>query len=70
MTINHGGDLSEDYFIAYISLIMNGRGTTLEEAKEFTFQRLFQNHEGTLGDRSHKSFVRAYERMAQGAVGA
>ncbi|QHA35050.1 hypothetical protein D5E69_04000 [Rossellomorea marisflavi] len=70
MTINHGGDLSEDYFIAYISLIMNSRGITLEEAKAFTFQRLFQNDEETLGDRSHKSFMRAYERMAQGVVGA
>ncbi|UTE72279.1 hypothetical protein M1I95_18745 [Rossellomorea marisflavi] len=70
MTINHADDLSEDYFIAYISLIMNSRCTTLEEAKAFTFQRLFQNDEGTLGNRSHKSFVRAYERMAQGIVRA
>ncbi|MGX1265899.1 hypothetical protein [Rossellomorea marisflavi] len=65
MTINHGGDLSEGYFIAYLTLIMNSRGSTLEEAKAFTFKRLFQNDEGTLGDYSYRRFIQAYQHLEQ-----
>jgi len=42
MTVNHASILTKDYFIAYLKLIMNSRGYTLVEAKEFAFDFFFK----------------------------
>ena len=60
MVINKGGNLSKEYFIAYLKLIMNSRQCTLEKAKEITFERLFQKDKKTLGSISFERFTNAY----------
>lgn len=63
MVINNGGNLSEEYFISYLSLVMNSRKCTLEEAKEVTFERLFNNNEKSLGSISFHHFFSAYDEL-------
>ncbi|NHM32022.1 hypothetical protein [Neobacillus terrae] len=63
MVINSGGNLSVEYFKAYFRLIMNSRQVSLEEAKDITFSRLFQNVEATLGQTSFQNFSAAYEQL-------
>ena len=65
MVINKGGNLSKEYFIAYLKLIMNSRQCTLEKAKEITFERLFQKDKETLGSISFESFTNAYEDLKE-----
>lgn len=65
MVINNGGNLSKEYFIAYLSLIMNSRQCNLEKAKEITFERLFQNDKKTLGNISFEHFINAYEGLKE-----
>ena len=65
MVINNGGNLSKEYFVAYLSLIMNSRKCTLEKAREITFSRLFRKDEKTLGSISFDHFISAYEDLKE-----
>ncbi|EOR21647.1 hypothetical protein ABW02_26015 [Niallia circulans] len=60
MVINKGGNLSKDYFKAYLKLIMNSLEVSIELAREKAFARLFSNKENTLGSISYSNFIRAY----------
>ncbi len=60
MVINKGGNLSKEYFKAYLELIMNSMGVSIEAAKEKAFSRLFNNKESTLGSISYNNFIHAY----------
>lgn len=63
MIIKNGGILREEYFISYLSLVMNSMQCTLEEAKEVTFERLFKKNEKTLGTISFQHFINAYNEL-------
>ncbi|KAB7672213.1 hypothetical protein [Bacillus sp. B1-b2] len=65
MVINKGGNLSKEYFKAYMELIMNSMGVSIETAKEKAFSRLFSNKESTLGSISYNNFVHAYYELVQ-----
>ncbi|MBP2079794.1 hypothetical protein [Oceanobacillus polygoni] len=65
MVINNGGNLSKEYFVACLSLIMNSRQCNLERAKEITFARLFRKDEKTLGNNSFDQFINAYEDLQE-----
>ncbi|MBL5874949.1 hypothetical protein HV417_15865 [Bacillus sporothermodurans] len=65
MLINNDGNLSKEYFIAYLKLIMSSRKCTLEKAKEITFERLFQKDKKTLGNISFERFTNAYEGLKE-----
>uniref|UniRef100_UPI003F4991E7 hypothetical protein n=1 Tax=Niallia taxi TaxID=2499688 RepID=UPI003F4991E7 len=60
MVINKGGNLSKEYFKAYMELIMNSMGLSIETAKEKAFLRLFSNNASTLGSISYNNFISAY----------
>ena len=63
MTINHAGTLGKEYFISYIKLIMNACGCSVDEAKEQTFKRLFNNQEESMGRETYKQFLIAYREL-------
>ncbi|MDE5055427.1 hypothetical protein NDK25_24735 [Niallia taxi] len=63
MVINKGGNLSKEYFKAYLELIMNSMGLSIELAKEKAFSRLFSNKESTLGSISYNNFIWAYSEL-------
>jgi len=63
MVINNGGNLSVGYFKSYFRLIMMSRQASLEEAKDITFSRLFNNQEAMLGHTSFQNFTLAYQEL-------
>ncbi|WP_324609843.1 hypothetical protein [Oceanobacillus damuensis] len=63
VVINHGGALRKEYFISYLTLVMNTMQCPVEQAKEVTFQRLFRNDTKTLGKESYRQFLLAYEEL-------
>ncbi|WP_010096533.1 hypothetical protein [Ornithinibacillus scapharcae] len=63
MILNRGGALSKEYFVAYMTLIMNTRDCPVSEAKEIAFKRLFRSNTETLGSQSYEKFLLAYEGM-------
>lgn len=66
MVINHGGNLSKDYFLAYISLIKNTKQCSLDKAKEILFKRLFNEDKNFLGTISYNNFINAYTELKSG----
>ncbi|UAL53027.1 hypothetical protein LIT32_04270 [Bacillus sp. CMF21] len=65
MVINHAGALRTEYFIAYMNLIMNAFECSVEQARNLTFERLFQSKEDYLGNESYRQFLKAYEAIKQ-----
>ncbi|WHZ58567.1 hypothetical protein [Metabacillus hrfriensis] len=65
MVINHAGTLRPEFFIAYMNLIMNAFECSVEQARNLTFERLFQSKEDDLGNESYKQFLKAYEAIKQ-----
>ncbi|PFN04525.1 MULTISPECIES: hypothetical protein [Bacillus cereus group] len=63
MTINHAGNLSEEYFVAYMKLIMNACQYNVDRAKEYTFQRLFGLEKESMGEISYRNFLNAYDEL-------
>ncbi|MEK9197323.1 hypothetical protein [Ureibacillus sp. FSL E2-3493] len=35
MTVNHGGNLPKEYFLAYINLVMNAHNCSLNQAEDY-----------------------------------
>uniref|UniRef100_UPI0035ABB664 hypothetical protein n=1 Tax=Bacillus cereus TaxID=1396 RepID=UPI0035ABB664 len=60
MIINHAGSLKKDYFLAYIRLIMNTHQYSIEKAKEYIFQNMFELQEDSLGKHTYQNFLEAY----------
>lgn len=63
MVINRSGALSKEYFISYLELVMNSKGCTLQQAKDFVFKRIFNNDAKHLGQSSYQEFLLAYENI-------
>ncbi|TQR13350.1 hypothetical protein [Psychrobacillus soli] len=66
MTVNNGGNLSIEYFISYLKLVMEARSYSLEEAKTFMFINFFKKNNDTYGKESHIKFMQAIERIKEG----
>lgn len=64
MTVNHGGFLTEEYFRAYLSLVMNSRNCTLETAKDFMVTTFFKGDLSFFVPVSYASFINAFKSMA------
>ncbi|EDL66110.1 hypothetical protein [Bacillus sp. SG-1] len=63
MTVNHGGTLGKEYFISYLSLIMNSRGCSAEEAHDIAFHLFFKGNEDAFGQKTYQEFLTAYAIM-------
>jgi len=59
MTVNHASELTKDYFIAYLKLIMNSREYTLIQAKEFAFDFFFKGDMDRYGTSTWLQFEKA-----------
>ncbi|WP_025784588.1 hypothetical protein [Sporosarcina sp. D27] len=64
MTVNHGGNLSEEYFRAYLSLVMNSRNYNLEKAKEFMLETFFKGNLSSFGPVSYASYINTVNSMS------
>lgn len=65
LIINSAGALRKEYFISYLKLIMNARQCSVDEAKNVTMKRLFQNNSQSLGMFSYRQFLLAYEELKE-----
>jgi hypothetical protein len=59
MAVNHGSTLGKEYFISYLSLIMNARGCSAEEAKDIAFNLFFKGNKDVYGKKTHQEFLAA-----------
>lgn len=64
MVVNSGGILSEEYFRAYLSLVMNSRNCTLENAKEFMLETFFKGNLVAYGPISYTSYINAVKSLS------
>lgn len=64
MIVNSGGNLSEDYFRAYLSLVMNARSCSLEDAKDIMFETFFRGNLASFGQISYSSYINAVTSLS------
>ncbi len=64
MTVNHGGNLTEEYFRAYLSLVMSSRNYTLEKAKDFMLETFFKGNLATFGPITYASYINAVKSLS------
>jgi hypothetical protein len=60
MAVNHGSALGKEYFISYLSLIMNAKGCSAEEAKDIGFNLFFNGNKDVYGKRTYQEFLAAF----------
>lgn len=65
MIVNHGGNLSSDYFIAYLKLIMMAKNCSVLCAKEDMFLHFFKNNSNSYGPSSFHQFNKAFSELTQ-----
>ncbi|MGM0845328.1 MAG: hypothetical protein ACQEUT_10150 [Bacillota bacterium] len=63
MTVNHGGTLGKEYFISYLSLVMNSRGCSPQQAKEITLSQFFKGSPEIYGHDTYNAFIEAYSLL-------
>ncbi|WP_019156790.1 hypothetical protein [Robertmurraya massiliosenegalensis] len=63
MIVNHGGNLSKEYFLAYIKLVMNSRNCPIETAKAHTIKLFFKNDKNRYGKSTYQSFENAFHEL-------
>ena len=63
MVVNHGGNLSKAYFVAYLNLIMKTKECSMSCAKKAMFKQFFNGNPKHLGPVSYQSFVEASEEI-------
>lgn len=59
MTVNHGGNLKEEYFISYLKLIMASRECEAVCAENFAFKTFFSGDAAKFGKSTFERFKRA-----------
>lgn len=64
MITKNAGKLSKAYFKSYLKLVMSTRDVSLEKAKAYTFESLFQGDELKNGKQTYKEFTQAYEELS------
>jgi len=65
MVVNHGGNLSKAYFIAYLNLIMLAKECTLACAKQDMLDQFFKGNQHSLGPITYQSFNQAIDEIDQ-----
>ena len=63
MVVNHGGNLSKAYFVAYLNLIMQAKKCSIACAKQEMLSQFFKGNPKHLGPVSYQSFVEASEEI-------
>ena len=64
MITKNAGKLSKAYFKSYMQLVMSARDFSLEEARSYAFEELFQGDEMKNGEETYQKFTQAYEELS------
>lgn len=65
MITKNAGKLTKSYFKSYMQLVMSAREFSLDEARAFAFEELFQGDKKKNGSASYENFEEAYKEMAE-----
>ena len=63
MIVNHGGNLSVEYFESYLNLIMSTRQLNPEDAKGWMETNFFKGNSLLYGEPTHHSFLEAVKNV-------
>ncbi len=63
MTVNHGGTLKKEYFLAYLNLVISFRHCSVIEAKDLAFQLFFKNDKDAFGNETYSNFLEAVTEL-------
>jgi len=61
MVVNHGGNLSKAYFIAYLNLIMHAKECSVTCAKQDMLEQFFKGNPNHFGLVSYQAFIQAVD---------
>ncbi|QBP39901.1 hypothetical protein [Paenisporosarcina antarctica] len=63
MVVNHGGNLSKSYFVAYLNLIMRAKECSASCAKQDMLEQFFKGDPNHFGTVSFQAFIEAIAEM-------
>ncbi|KAK57148.1 hypothetical protein FH149_03095 [Staphylococcus lugdunensis] len=63
MIVNHAGNLSVDYFIAYLKLVMTSKDMCLNEAITYMKCSFFNDNIETFGEITANNFKQAVQKL-------
>lgn len=61
--MNRGSVLSKEYFLAYLTHVMQVFQCNAEEAKEITVERLFRGDLNAFGGGTRENFANAFDEL-------
>lgn len=61
MTVNNGGNLSSEYFSAYLKLVMNAKECSIEEAQKYLLVHFFGGNVNSYGKYSYSNYLKAVD---------
>ncbi|GGA25025.1 hypothetical protein [Psychrobacillus lasiicapitis] len=63
MTVNNSANLSEEYFLSYLKLVIEARSFSLEQAQDYMIKNFFKNNSYMYGKDSYCNFLQAIETL-------
>jgi hypothetical protein len=63
MVVNNGGNLSTDYFVAYMNLVMKAKQCSVVCAKKDMLEKFFKGNPHHFGPVSYQSFAQALDEI-------
>lgn len=63
MVVNNGGNLSVEYFIAYLNLVMQAKQCSVSCAKQDMLVKFFKGNPDHFGSLSYQSFTQAIDEI-------
>lgn len=64
MTVNHGGNLPVEYFLAYIKLVMKAKNCSLLQAQDYIVEHFFKGDTDTFGKHTYSNFIKAIQEIS------
>lgn len=65
MTVNNGANLSKEYFISYLKLVIEARSFSLEQAQGYMVNYFFKNNNEVYGKDSYCNYLQAIEILSK-----
>lgn len=64
MIVNNGGNLSKEYFVSYLKLVMNSKQCSLVQAKDHMEIHFFKRNVKSFGEYTHSKFLEAVKELS------